>query len=57
LEMKKLKEEEATTGRVLEWLKSGKDIRHGDWSPKEVRFQLFLPLLPTSTTPAHHSFS
>ncbi|KAJ5568606.1 Obg-like ATPase 1 [Penicillium hetheringtonii] len=36
LEMKKMKEEEATTARVLEWLKSGKDIRNGDWSPKEV---------------------
>ncbi|KAJ5160457.1 Obg-like ATPase 1 [Penicillium canariense] len=36
LEMKKLKEEEATTGKVLEWLKAGKDIREGDWSPKEV---------------------
>lgn len=37
LEMKKLKEEEATTAKVLEWLKSGKDIRQGDWNPKEVR--------------------
>ncbi|KAJ5893899.1 Obg-like ATPase 1 [Penicillium taxi] len=36
LEMKKLKEEEATTGKILEWLKDGKDIRQGDWSPKEV---------------------
>ncbi|KAJ5995462.1 Conserved hypothetical protein CHP00092 [Penicillium waksmanii] len=34
LEMKKLKEEEATTTRVLEWLKDGKDIRQGDWSPQ-----------------------
>ncbi|KAL2832075.1 P-loop containing nucleoside triphosphate hydrolase protein [Aspergillus cavernicola] len=36
LEMKKLKEEEATVGKILEFLKSGKDVRHGDWSPKEV---------------------
>ncbi|EGC43048.1 GTP-binding protein [Histoplasma capsulatum var. duboisii H88] len=36
LEMKKLKEEEATVGRILEWLKEGKDIRKGDWNPKEV---------------------
>ncbi|KAJ5946633.1 Obg-like ATPase 1 [Penicillium verhagenii] len=36
LEMKKLKEEEATVGRVLQWLKDGKDIRQGDWTPKEV---------------------
>lgn len=38
LEMKKLKEDEATTNKVLEWLKSGKDVRKGDWTPKEVRF-------------------
>jgi obg-like ATPase 1 len=37
LEMKKLKEEEATTNKILEWLKSGKDVRKGDWTPKEVR--------------------
>jgi obg-like ATPase 1 len=36
-EMKKLKEEEATTNKILEWLKSGKDVRKGDWAPKEVR--------------------
>ena len=38
LEMKKLKEEEATTLKILEWLKSGKDVRKGDWAPKEVCF-------------------
>ena len=38
LEMKKLKEEEATTQKILEWLKSGKDVRKGDWAPKEVCF-------------------
>lgn len=37
LEMKKLKEEEALVDRILQWLKDGKDIRKGDWSPKEVR--------------------
>lgn len=36
LEMKKLKEEEALVDRILAWLKDGKDIRKGDWSPKEV---------------------
>jgi obg-like ATPase 1 len=41
LEMKKLKEEEATTAKVLEWLKEGKDIREGEWGPKEVRFKIF----------------
>lgn len=36
LEMKKLKEEEATVARVLQFLKDGNDIRKGDWTPKEV---------------------
>ncbi|CAP93291.1 hypothetical protein E8E15_005845 [Penicillium rubens] len=36
LEMKKLKEEEATTAKILEFLKAGNDIRKGDWNPKEV---------------------
>lgn len=36
LEMKKLKEEEACVDKVLAWLKDGKDIRQGEWSPKEV---------------------
>ena len=37
LEMKKLKEEQATIEKVLELLKSGKDVRHENWGPKEVR--------------------
>ena len=41
LEMKKLKEEEATALKILEWLKSGKDVRKGDWGPKEVCFLNF----------------
>ena len=36
LEMKKLMTEEATVEKVLEMLKAGKDVRKGDWSPKEV---------------------
>ncbi|KAF1984670.1 hypothetical protein K402DRAFT_358608 [Aulographum hederae CBS 113979] len=36
LEMKKLKEEQATVEKILEHLKAGKDVRKGDWSPKEV---------------------
>ncbi|RAO65448.1 uncharacterized protein BHQ10_001460 [Talaromyces amestolkiae] len=36
LEMKKLKEEEATVAKVLQWLKDGKDVRKNDWTPKEV---------------------
>ncbi|KAG9525755.1 GTP-binding protein YchF, partial [Aureobasidium melanogenum] len=36
LEMKKLKEEEATTEKILALLQDGKDIRHQHWTPKEV---------------------
>lgn len=36
LEMKKLKEEQGTVEKVLELLKEGKDVRKGDWAPKEV---------------------
>ena len=37
LEMKKLKEEEATVDKILELLKAGKEVRKDNWSPKEVR--------------------
>lgn len=36
LEMKKLKEEQATVEKILALLKDGKDVRKGDWQPKEV---------------------
>jgi len=36
LEMKKLKDEEATVAKILAWLQEGKDVRKGDWNPKEV---------------------
>lgn len=42
LEMKKLKEEENLVERILEWLKDGKDIRKGDWTPKEVSLSFYL---------------
>ena len=49
LEMKKLKEEEATVERILDWLKSGKDVRKENWGPKEVRLlcrnTLLLPIV------------
>lgn len=45
LEMKKLKEEEATVGKVLQFLKDGNDIRNGEWSPKEVRSIIFFLLV------------
>lgn len=48
LEMKKLREEEATVAKVLEFLKEGKNVRHGDWSPKEVRFFFFSFFVPST---------
>ncbi|KAL5358267.1 GTP-binding protein YchF [Aspergillus floccosus] len=36
LEMKKLREEEATVAKVLQHLKDGNDVRKADWAPKEV---------------------
>lgn len=36
LEMKKLREEEATVEKILAMLKGGGDVRKGDWTPKEV---------------------
>ncbi|EXJ59201.1 hypothetical protein A1O7_06633 [Cladophialophora yegresii CBS 114405] len=36
LEMKKLKEEEATVDKILQLLKDGKDVRKADWGPKEI---------------------
>lgn len=51
LEMKKMKEEEATTAKVLEWLKEGKDIREGEWGPKEVRLKHLFPFAPVPHPP------
>lgn len=36
LEMKKLKEEQATVEEVLQMLKDGIDVRRKNWSPKQV---------------------
>jgi len=36
LEQKKAREEEATIEKILAWLKDGKDVRKGNWTPKEV---------------------
>lgn len=51
LEMKKLKEEQATVEKVLALLNEGKEIRKTDWSPREVCasfvcFETFLISLP-----------
>lgn len=42
LEMKKLKEEEATVEKILALLKDGKDVRKENWAPKEVSIAYFL---------------
>ncbi|KAF2401271.1 hypothetical protein EJ06DRAFT_492389 [Trichodelitschia bisporula] len=49
LEMKKLKEEQATVEKILQWLKDGKDVRKGDWSPKEV--EIINPLFLLTAKP------
>lgn len=41
LELKKAKIEQEMIEKVLAWLQDGKDIRKGNWTPKEVR-RLFL---------------
>jgi hypothetical protein len=41
LEIKKLKEEQATVEEVLQMLKDGIDVRRKNWSPKQVRDQSF----------------
>jgi obg-like ATPase 1 len=43
LEVKRAKEEVATIEKVLEWLKSGKDVRKGNWAPKEVSIHQRFP--------------
>jgi len=40
LQMRQWKEEEATIEKVLAWLKDGKDVRKGNWGPKEVRLRI-----------------
>lgn len=50
LEQKKARETEATIEKVLQMLKDGKNIRHGDWTPKEVR-RRSLPTPPSSPLP------
>ncbi|MCJ1273827.1 Obg-like ATPase [Puttea exsequens] len=49
LEMKKLKEEEATVERILAWLNDGKDVRKESWTPKEV--EIINPLFLLTAKP------
>ncbi|KAH8893692.1 hypothetical protein GQ53DRAFT_793276 [Thozetella sp. PMI_491] len=49
LEQKKAREEEATIEKILAWLKDGKDVRKGNWGPKEV--EVINPLFLLSAKP------
>lgn len=49
LEQKKAREEEACIERILAWLKDGKDVRKGTWSPKEV--EIINPLFLLTAKP------
>lgn len=46
LEMKNLLAQQATVEKVLDMLKNGKEIRKGDWSPKEVSLIMFSSSFP-----------
>lgn len=48
LELKKAKEDEAIIEKTLAWLKDGKDVRKGTWSPREVRKLSSFVVLPQS---------
>lgn len=37
LELKKARAEQDIIEKILAWLQDGKDVRKGDWTPKEVR--------------------
>lgn len=50
LQMKQWKAEEATIEKILAWLKDGKDVRKGTWTPKEV--EVINPLFLLSAKPA-----
>ena len=56
LEMKNLLMEQATVEKVIEHLKSGKDVRKNHWSPKEVRLHCFSSN-PTRTTRMNQRFT
>lgn len=56
LEMKKLREDEATIEKVLAMLNDGKDVRKGTWTPKEVgvEFSSAFPI-PCVMTKGHEA--
>lgn len=54
LEMKKLKEEEATVEKILALLNGGGDVRKGDWTAKEVRSNISFESPPYSMMTKGH---
>lgn len=42
LEQKNARDEQATIEKILAWLQDGKDVRAGNWGPKEVRTTSFV---------------
>lgn len=51
LEQKKARQEQETIEKILAYLQSGKDIRKGDWTSKEVRINRPFSLLPCFLQP------
>jgi obg-like ATPase 1 len=49
LELKKARQEQETIEKILDWIKSGKDVRKGTWSPKEV--EVINPLMLLTAKP------
>jgi len=49
LEQKKAREEQATIEKILAWLNDGKDVRKGNWTPKEI--EVINPLFLLSAKP------
>lgn len=60
LELKKAKAEQDVIEKILTWLQDGKDVRKGDWNPKEVSLTVavfllcFLPHCMSLDIPIHH---
>lgn len=52
LEQKNMRDELATIEKIYQWLKDGKDVRHGNWGPKEVRYTAN-PVQPHVPLPQH----
>ncbi|KAI5462895.1 P-loop containing nucleoside triphosphate hydrolase protein [Mariannaea sp. PMI_226] len=49
LELKKARQEQETIEKILAWVQSGKDVRKGTWSPKEI--EVINPLMLLTAKP------